>query len=231
MRRIVGRMSWLERLYIAVCAVNLALILASVAIAPTSLRTGGGIFALGGAALMQVALAALALAGPFALRRWRAGATASLTVGAGLAFIYLAIIVAEFLGVRDNITILALFIAAAFAAGAWTGWRSGQWRQGVMAGVWSLLIGTALWTVGDLLINYLFWGSPQQYGFMAFDGAVEEFRRAGGGDWNAYLIQDMLGATFFHPLLSVIVGAIAGVAGGVLAQGASILRRRAISAP
>ena len=220
-------MNWLEWLFVTVCGVNVALILASAAIVPASLRSAGGIVALVGAALMQVALAVVALRGPFALRRWPAGATASFTLGVAFAALYLALILAEFLGLRDHLDVLYLFIAAAAIAGFWAGLRSGQWRQGVMAGFWSLLLGTALWTAGDLLINYAFWGSPQQYGFMLFDGAVEDYRRAGGGDWNAFLIQDILGAAFFHPWLSVIVGAIAGVGGGVLARGMIMLRARA----
>jgi hypothetical protein len=230
MPRLAQGMGWLERVFVTVCALNIALILASAAIVPSSLRSGEGIVALIGAALMQVALAAAALWGPFALRRWQDGATARFTLGVAFAVTYLAIILAEFLGVHDNINILYLFIAAAAAAGLWAGLRTGQWRQGVMAGVWGLVIGTALWTAGDLLINYAFWGSHQQYAFMLEDGAVNDFRRAGGGDWNAFLIQDILGATFFHPLLSIIVGAIAGVAGGVLARGAIMVRARAASA-
>lgn len=230
MLRLTHSMSWLARVFIAVCALNIALILVSVAIVPSSLRSAEGILALAGAALMQAALAVVALWGPYALRRWPDTATASSTLGVVLAVAYLAIILAEFLGVRDNITILYLFIAAAFVAGLWAGLRTGQWRQGVMAGVWALVIGTALWTAGDLLINYAFWGSHQQYAFMQADGEVDAFHHAGGGDWNAYLIQDILGATFFHPLLSIIVGAIAGVAGGVLARGVIMLRARVASA-
>lgn len=224
-------MSWIERLFVAALGANVVLILAGLAIVPSTLRSPIGIVSALGAIAMQIALAAVALAGPFSLRRWRHGAGISFALGLLLAVVYLAIILAEFLGVRDTITILTLFVGAALVAGFVAGYRARQWRQGVMAGIWALVIGTALWSIGDQAINYAFWGSHQQYAFMLYDGAVDDFHRSGGGDFSAFLLQDMQGALFFHQALSVVVGALCGIVGGGLAQGAILLQRRSVSAP
>lgn len=51
-------------------------------------------------------------------------------------------------------------------------------------------------------------------------------RGHGSHDLNVFLLQDLQGALFFHPLLSAVVGAISGLAGAGIAQGIGLLQRR-----
>jgi hypothetical protein len=112
-----------------------------------------------------------------------------------------------------------------FVAGLAASYRARHWRQGPIAAIWALLIGTVLWSGAVLLMNYMAWGSHQQYIFWLNDGAVADFQRSGSTDFNAFLLQDLQGALFFHPVLSVVVGALSGLVGSGVAQGVVLLQR------
>lgn len=225
---VLGR-SWRETVLYAALVVNVLLLLAGLAFAPSTLRSPGGVASILAAIATQVVVGAAARFGPFSLR-WRRGLGVSFALGIALAALYLAIILAEFLGWRDSIPIISLFLGATLIAGFVTGYRTRRWRDGVMAAVWALVISTAVWTVGDLLINYLFWGGRQQYLFMLYDGAVDDFRRSGSADFNAFLLQDIQGASIFHQLLSVVIGTVFGAVSAGAALGLRWLQRRPVSA-
>jgi len=72
-----------------------------------------------------------------------------------------------------------------------------------------------------MAMSYSFWNTHDGYAFWLRDGAVSDFRRSGGTDLGLFLLQDIEGAVFFHPLLSVALGAACGVIGAasVLALG------------
>lgn len=221
--------SWRETLLYAVLGANAFLLLAGLALVPSTGRSLGGVVSIVAAVTTQVVVGVAARFGPFSLRRWRALGV-SFALGSALAALYLAIVLAEFLGWRDSIPIIALFLGAALIAGFVTGYRTRGWRDGVMAAIWALVIGTAVWTVGDLLINYLFWGGRQQYLFMLYDGAVDDFRRSGSADFNAFLLQDIQGAAIFHQILSVVIGTMFGALSAGAALGLRQLQRRTVSA-
>jgi hypothetical protein len=87
------------------------------------------------------------------------------------------------------------------------------------------VIGTAIWSSGLLIMNYAAWGTQQWYVFWLNDGAIDDFNRSGSSNLNVFLLQDMQGALFFHPLLSVFLGALCGLVTSSVAQGVLSLRK------
>jgi hypothetical protein len=80
-----------------------------------------------------------------------------------------------------------------------------------------------------MTIAYAYWGTHAGYLFWVRDGAIDEFRHSGSTNMSAFLLQDIQGALFFHPLLSLGVGLVFGGAGASLGLGAVRLRRRPIT--
>lgn len=216
---------WPQRLFVMTIAVTIALILAGLRVDPATIASPAGGASLLGDVGMQLALAALALGGPWSFRRCGAVIGISAVLGLVFAAAYTGVILLEFDGINTNANILALFVGVAVVAGMAATMRTRRWQQGPLAAIWALLIGTALWSVAVLLINYAAWGSHRQYVFWLNDGAVDEFHRSGSRDFNVFLLQDLQGALFFHPVLGIAVGTIGGLAGGGLTYGGILLKR------
>jgi hypothetical protein len=179
---------------------------------------------------MQVALALLALVGPLSFNKYQRTMGISLGLGALFAAVYLGFLTRDFAGVSwgpdDNPTLLySLFVGIALVAGVAASLRAQRLRDGVVAAIWALLIGTAIWSLGVLLLNYTLWSSSNWYHFWLQDGAVDDFHRSGGQDLSAFLLQDLQGALFFHQILSAVVGALGGLVGSVVALGGARLWR------
>ena len=222
--------SWGQRALLLALAANIVLILAGLLVVPTARAAPGGWVALVGALGMQVALALLAFARPFAFARSPRTFGISLAGGALFAAAYLAIVGCEFAGIHlagddGPADIYVLFLGTALLAGGVAGARTGRLRAGVAAAVWALLVGTALWSVGMLLVNYGLWGGRAWYQFWLADGAVAEFRQSGSTDLAAYVLQDIQGALVFHQLLGAVVGAVGGLVGAAAGVGVATLRR------
>lgn len=86
------------------------------------------------------------------------------------------------------------------------------------AGAWALVVGTAIWSVGLMAIGYTFWNSRDGHSFWLRDGAVADFRRSGSTDVGLFLLQDIEGAVFFHPFLSLALGAACGGIGAAMSS-------------
>lgn len=223
--RTLRQSSWIQRFFLLVIGCNFVLILAGIFVVPSTLTSLAGVWAILGDVLMQLALAALALFGPWSFQRYRQSIGISLVFGLLFALLYDGIIFGDFVGVYVDVNIYALFIGAAFLAGAIATHETRQLRQGVIVAIWALMIGTAVWSVGVVSINYATWGSHQQYQFWLNDGAIDDFHHSGSTDLYAFLLQDLQGALFFHPLLSVMLGAISGFVGSSAAQGIVLLQQ------
>jgi Fe2+ transport system protein B len=63
----------------------------------------------------------------------------------------------------------------------------------------------------------------QQFVFTA-EGNYEDFIRSGMSDFNTFVMEDFLGAGFFHLLLSPLFAAVIGGIGSVLGKGLVQLR-------
>src|SRR5262249_40679793 len=190
---LLRRMSGAQRLLLLVLAANMTLLLLGLFIAPSSFTSPEGWEALLGAVGMQAALALLALIGPLSFAKYPRTMGICLGLGALFAAVYLGLLTRDFAGVSwgpdDDPTLLySLFVGIALVAGVAASLRAQQLRDGIVAGVWALLIGTALWSLGTLLLNYTLWGSAHWYHFWLQDGAIDDFHQSGSHDLNAFLL-------------------------------------------
>jgi hypothetical protein len=216
--------SWAQRLVLLVLAGNALLILLGALVVPSTLRSMAGVWDLVGAAGLQGVVALAALVGPFAFGRYPRILGISVGCGVLFAVAYLSILAPEFAGIQLSFdagpgTIYTMFVATALLAGVGANLRTRRFRDGVVASCWALVIGTALWSLGTLLLNYALWGSAHWYQFWLGDGAIDDFRSSGSRDLGAFLLQDLQGALFFHPVLSVVIGGIGGVVASALTLG------------
>jgi hypothetical protein len=225
---LLRRTSGVQRLVLLVLATNTSLLLLGPFVAPSSFTSADGWGALLGALSMQVTLALLALVGPLTFTKYPRTVGISLGLGALFAAVYLGFLTRDFAGVSwgpddDSTLLYSLFVGIALVAGVAASLRTQRLRDGVVAAIWALLIGTAIWSLGVLLLNYTLWGSSNWYHFWLQDGAVDDFRRSGSHDLNAFLLQDVQGALFFHQILSAVIGAVGGLVGSVVALGGARL--------
>jgi hypothetical protein len=155
----------------------------------------------------------------------------SLGFGAPFAAVYLGFLARDFAGLSLGIddgpnTIYTLFVGIALLAGAAASVRSQRLREGVVVAIWALVMGTSIWSLGVLLLNYTLWGSSHWYQFWLQDGAIDDFHRSGSRDLGAFLLQDLQGALFFHQVLSTVIGAVGGAVSAVVVLGSTRVWRR-----
>jgi|SRR5437867_6564842 len=98
-------------------------------------------------------------------------------------------------------------------------------EQGLLVGVVLVLALLAFgWALVPELANvtailapyYLLRGSALQDRFFRTEGDYEDFVRSGMKDFNAWVMGDMFGGTFFHLLLGALIAAALGSVGGIL---------------
>ena len=148
----VQEATWAQRLFLVVTGMNFVLILGGIHLVPSTLTTLNGVGALLAALSMQLALAALALVGPWSFHRCHA--TIAISFGLSVIFAALYLTVVDLGGGSDPINIYGIFVGVAFVAGLVAGATTRHLLQGVIAGIWALVIGTGLWSTGMLLINH-----------------------------------------------------------------------------
>lgn len=216
--RTLQHSSWIQRFLILVLGCNIVLIVWGIHVVPATLATSNGIGALIAPLGLQMMVALLMLVGPSSFHRYRESIGISLLFGTLFAIAYDGILLLDVVGISLDFNIWLLFVGAASLAGFIVGYQTRQVHQGVIAAVWALVIGTAIWSSGILLINYTFWGLTGG-SFWLGDGAIDEFRRSGSTNVNVFLLQDLQGALLFHPLLSVVLGAICGLVASSVANG------------
>src|SRR5215469_5558782 len=175
-RRIATRWSWIQRLFALLLGGNVILILWGIHVVPAA-TTLNGLATTAATVGMQVAIACLALFGPVSFQRYRTSSCSALVIGLLFAAAYLSLLWCDFAGIQLSFdagpgTIYALFVGAALGAGVWASARTRRLRDGVVAGIWALVIGTAIWSMGVLVLNYTLWGSQQWYQFWLGDGAI-----------------------------------------------------------
>lgn len=212
---------WLQWFLILVLGCNIVLILWGGHLVPATLTTANGSGTLLFPLILQVVIALFALFGPLSFQQCRSSIWISLLLGTLFAVTYGGIVLLEFHGIFLGLNIWLVFLVPASLAGFLVSWRTGQIAQGVVAAIWTLVIGTAIWSLGVLLINYSFWGTHQWYLYWLKDGAIEEFREAHSTDLQVFLLQDLQGALLFHTILSGVLGAICGL---ITSGAASLLR-------
>lgn len=224
------RASWIQRVFLLVLGSNAVLLMLGIFVVPAarnSVVAWGTLLATMG---MQGLLALLALLGPVSFAKYPRIMGISLGLGVLFALAYVGNLACEFAGIQLSFdtgpgTIYSLFVGVALLAGALASLRTRRFRDGVVASCWALVIGTALWSLGVLVLNYVSWGSPQWFHFWQGDGAIDDFRQSGSTDLGLFLLQDLQGALFFHPMLSIVIGVIGGVVSSSLVLGPVVLWR------
>ncbi|MBA3947868.1 MAG: hypothetical protein H0X37_25355 [Herpetosiphonaceae bacterium] len=92
-------------------------------------------------------------------------------------------------------------------------------RRAILTALSSAMLSALIWLIVVLATFYLFRGTSQQAQVFRAEGNYEDFARSGMHDFNAFILEDFMGAAFFHLLLGPIIAAILGTIGGVLGKG------------
>jgi hypothetical protein len=117
-----------------------------------------------------------------------------------------------------------VFLIYAGTSGLLT-YRRYRLREGVLGAVVAALLSSLIWCIITLAVFYLFYGSARQTQVFCAEGNYEDFQRSGMSDFNAFIMEDFLGATFFHLLLGPLLASLLGLRGGLAGKGIRWLRR------
>ena len=118
-------------------------------------------------------------------------------------------------GVIEFGSVLALF----FISGLVAAYRSKRMRVGVLASLGTAMLSSLIWLIFILLTFYGFRGTARQGLVFMAEGDYADFARSGMKDFNTFVMEDFLGAGFFHLLLAPLFAAILGWIGALLGKG------------
>jgi hypothetical protein len=113
-----------------------------------------------------------------------------------------------------------------FLASLITSYRTNRIRNGIVSAVVAALFATLIWTIVTLSVFYLFRGSPRQELIFQAEGNYADFSRSGMKDFNLFIVEDFMGAVFFHSLLGPIVAFILGFPGGIVGRLIAFSKKR-----
>jgi hypothetical protein len=113
-----------------------------------------------------------------------------------------------------------------FLAGLWVTFRTKSFRYGLLTAIWSAVVGAMIWYMAVLFVFYLFNGTSQQTQVFQAEGNYADFARSGLADFNAFVMEDFMGAGFFHSLLLPVMATVFGTIGAAL--GKALARSRKI---
>lgn len=124
-------------------------------------------------------------------------------------------------GMLEFGTVFALYFASALMSAL----RSLSIKNAVLTSVASAFIASLIWVITVLAVFYAFRGSPRQALVLRAEGDYEDFARSGLSDFNAFIMEDFMGATIFHLLLGLLAAAVLGVLGGLLGKAIAWFQR------
>jgi len=113
-----------------------------------------------------------------------------------------------------------------FLASLFTVYQTTKIRFGVLSAVGTAMIAALIWIIATLSVFYLFRGTPQQTQIFQAEGNYVDFVQSGMTDFNTFIIEDFMGAVFFHSTLGPLLASILGFIGGVIAKGILWFRSR-----
>jgi hypothetical protein len=206
---------------LAALVVDAVLVISGAALAPDTLLSIAGSGRVVADLGLFAVIGAAAVFGPFALSRLADVGEVCLWAGAAFALAYDLDLLLDFAGRSPlGLSPYWFFVSTALLASALAAYRTQRLGRGIVAASWSLVIGTAIWSIGMLATSYAFWRTESGYSFWLRDGAVSDFRRSGAPSLWPFILADIQGAIFFHPLLSLSLGAACGVLGASVALAA-----------
>jgi hypothetical protein len=110
-------------------------------------------------------------------------------------------------------------------AGGVTAYRSRSLRAGTLAAMFSSVVSSLIWWVIVLGVFYCFFGTPQQDRVFRAEGNYSDFANSGMTDFNAWVMEDIFGAGFYHLLLGPIIAGALGFVGACAAVAVRRIRR------
>ncbi len=116
--------------------------------------------------------------------------------------------------------VFALYTASSLRAGL----GSRSVKNAVLTAVACAFIASVIWAIATLSVFYVFRGSHRQELVMRAEGNYADFARSGMSDFSAFVMEDFMGAIFFHLLLGLVVAAVLGVLGGAVGEGLARFR-------
>lgn len=152
--------------------------------------------------------------------------------GIAVTVVYLLVVEGEYMvrvpasraGMLGMVMVVAVF-SLFLLAGIGSAYRAGQILAGTLAAVWSALIGTGAWFSIVMFTYYAFLGTAQQEYVLKLENH-DDFVRSGMTDFRAFVLQDFMGAGFYHLLISPLFAGILGSIGGVMGIGARRAQER-----
>jgi hypothetical protein len=116
-----------------------------------------------------------------------------------------------------------------FIAGLVSARQTRRFRVGVLAGLGSALLASLMFVIVVLVFFYVFRGTTLQAQVLMAEGSFADFARSGMKDFNIFIIEDILGAVFFHSLLLPLAGALLSLLGALIGKGLTRLPGRDFS--
>jgi len=125
------------------------------------------------------------------------------------------------MGLVEYGLVLGLF----FVIGLSVAYRTNAIRNGTSAAIWSAVVASLIFFIAVLCVFYLFNGTPQQTQVFRAEGDFVDFAHSGLHDFNSFVMEDFMGAGFYHSLLLPVVAAILGTLGATIGKGLARLRK------
>jgi hypothetical protein len=196
-------------------AFNAGLVAIGIAISPGSVSGKAGLLSLLGPAVsLSFYLATAQLLNKQAACQIAFGLAAGAIYGSEILLEY-AILPDTTLNIRLGWMEYGSVLALYFLAALWTSAQAGSVKPGVWAAFWSSILASLIWLAVLLLATEIFWGTARQHQVFLAEGDYEDFAHSGMTDFNAFTMQDLRGASFFHLLLGPVTALIVGAAGGL----------------
>jgi hypothetical protein len=119
---------------------------------------------------------------------------------------------------RYGVVEFGLVFLLYFASAVVSAFRLRSIKEAALTSVASAFIASLVWVITLLVVFYAFRGSPRQVLVLRAEGDYEDFARSGMSNFDVFIMQDLMGATFFHLLLGLVVAAVLGACGGVVGK-------------
>jgi hypothetical protein len=223
-----------RRLVVGGALLNALLIVAGWLVFPTTIQTSGSWLGLAADACVLAAYATIGWKAVASLDRRDSRILRAALIAGGLSgAVFIGEMIAEYVLLPEDNTIYGIaefgaVLALCFFAAAGVSLRTGNIGSGLLSSVWSAFIGSTIFLTALLSVSYAFHGTDRQARVFRAEGNVEDFQRSGRTDYDAFIMQDFMGAAFFHSLLLPLVAVVPGLVGGGTGSGIARFRRSRI---